>query len=142
MKSKNNETILMLAIVFAIIGGIMLAYGLTEPIVYEKEETSQAEIQSTIAQEQSSIVTSKAVVKTQNATTKPNETTMQISYPVNLNTATFEELVSIPKVGEARAYAILDYRTQLGGYSSVDQIKNIYGIGDKLYSEIAGYLTV
>ena len=65
-----------------------------------------------------------------------------ISYPVNLNTATFEELTAIQGIGDQRAAAILAYREQIGKYTSVEQIKDIRGIGDGLYAKIAPYLTV
>lgn len=65
-----------------------------------------------------------------------------VSYPVNLNTATFEELTAIQGIGDQRAAAILAYREQIGKYTSVEQIKDIRGIGDGLYAKIAPYLTV
>ena len=64
------------------------------------------------------------------------------SYPINLNTATVEELVSIDGLGESRASAIIEYRDYLGGYTSVEQIKEISGIGDATYAKLAPYLTV
>ncbi len=65
-----------------------------------------------------------------------------VSFPLNLNTCTAEELVMIDGIGESRANAILAYRDFLGGYTSVEQIKNISGFGDSLYAQIAPYLTV
>ena len=60
----------------------------------------------------------------------------------NLNTCTASELTVLDGIGESRAAAIIQYREYLGGYTSVAQIKNIKGIGDKLYEKIAPYLTV
>lgn len=45
-------------------------------------------------------------------------------------------------IGDQRAAAILAYREQIGKYTSVEQIKDIRGIGDGLYAKIAPYLTV
>ena len=50
--------------------------------------------------------------------------------------------MSINGIGEARADAILEYRDYLGKYTSVEQIKDIKGISENIYEEIAGYLTV
>ena len=61
---------------------------------------------------------------------------------MTLNTATFEELTAIHGIGDQRAAAILAYREQIGKYTSVEQIKDIRGIGDGLYVKIAPYLTV
>lgn len=50
--------------------------------------------------------------------------------PVNLNTATLEQLDSLPGVGPATAQAILDYRTTQGRFRSVDELLEVRGIGE------------
>lgn len=66
----------------------------------------------------------------------------QFAYPVNLNTATVEDLMKIEGIGENRAWQIVSYRNEIGRYTSVSQIKNISGIGDGVYEQISPYLTV
>lgn len=66
----------------------------------------------------------------------------QFAYPVNLNTATVEDLMSVEGIGENRAWQIVSYRNEIGRYTSVAQIKNISGIGDGVYEQISPYLTV
>lgn len=66
----------------------------------------------------------------------------QFAYPVNLNTATVEDLMSVEGIGENRARQIVSYRNEIGRYTSVAQIKNISGIGDGVYEQISPYLTV
>lgn len=66
----------------------------------------------------------------------------QTEYPINLNECTAQELMAVNGIGEARAAAIISYREHIGGYTSVEQIKNISGIGDATFSEVAPYLTV
>lgn len=56
---------------------------------------------------------------------------------VNLNTATQEELVSLPGVGPAKAKAIIDYRNA-HPFKSVEEVKNVRGIGDHLYESLKG----
>ena len=81
-------------------------------------------------------------VETVPADTKQATTELQVSYPLNLNTATLEELMTIDGLGEKRASAILEYRDYLGGYTEVSQIMEIQGIDSGIYAQIAGYLTV
>jgi competence protein ComEA len=61
---------------------------------------------------------------------------------VNLNTATKDELVALPGIGPAKAQAILDYRAQHGGFRTVDELKDVKGIGAKRYEKIKAELTV
>jgi competence protein ComEA len=60
---------------------------------------------------------------------------------VNLNTATQEELVALPGIGPAKAKAIIDYRTA-HPFKSVDEVKNVRGIGDHLYESLKDKVTV
>lgn len=50
--------------------------------------------------------------------------------PVDLNTATLEELEALPGVGPVLAQNIVDYRTANGPFTSVDQLDDVTGIGD------------
>ncbi|MBI2962841.1 MAG: helix-hairpin-helix domain-containing protein [Deltaproteobacteria bacterium] len=60
---------------------------------------------------------------------------------VNLNTATQEELVTLPGVGPAKAKAIIDYRNA-HPFKSVEEVKNVRGIGDHLYESLKGKVSV
>ena len=61
---------------------------------------------------------------------------------VNLNTATKEELVALPGIGPAKAQAILDYRSAHGPFKSVEELKDVKGIGAKRFEKLKGELTV
>lgn len=61
---------------------------------------------------------------------------------ININTATAEELDKIPGIGPARAKLIIDYRTQNNGFKTIEQIKDIKGIGDKSFENIKDLITV
>ncbi|GAA3136654.1 helix-hairpin-helix domain-containing protein [Streptomyces rectiviolaceus] len=56
--------------------------------------------------------------------------------PVGLNTATAEQLDELPGVGPVLAQHIIDYRTEHGGFRSVDELREVNGIGDKRYADL------
>ena len=61
---------------------------------------------------------------------------------VNINTATSEQLETLPGVGPVTAQKILDWRGAQGAFSSVDELLEIDGIGDKTLAEIAPHVTL
>lgn len=65
-----------------------------------------------------------------------------VTYPLDLNTASLEELCTLPGIGEARAGRIIAYREQTGGFRSVDELTQIEGIGQGLLDDIIDYVTV
>lgn len=56
--------------------------------------------------------------------------------PVLLNTATIEQLDTLPGVGPVLAQHIIDYRTQHGGFRSVDELREVNGIGDRRFADL------
>ena len=68
--------------------------------------------------------------------------TAQPGAPINLNTATEADLDTLPGIGPALAQRIIDYRTQHGAFRSVDELRNVSGIGDAKFAEIKDLVTV
>jgi competence protein ComEA len=64
------------------------------------------------------------------------------SAALNLNTATKDELVGLPGVGPAKAQAIVDYRNQHGPFRSLDELRKVKGIGEKLFLQLKPELTL
>lgn len=56
--------------------------------------------------------------------------------PVSLSTATVEQLETLPGVGPVLAQHIVDYRTEHGGYRSVDELREVDGIGDRRFEDL------
>lgn len=62
--------------------------------------------------------------------------------PVNLNTATLEQLDTLPGVGPVTAGAIVDWRTENGPFGAVDDLLDVPGIGDKTLDQLRDLVTV
>jgi competence protein ComEA len=61
--------------------------------------------------------------------------------PISLSTATPEQLETLPGVGPVLAKHIIDYRTQHGGFTSIDQLNEVTGIGDRRFVDLKPLVT-
>lgn len=61
---------------------------------------------------------------------------------ININQASRQELMLLPGIGEKYAQAIIDYRQSQGKFDSVEEIKEVQGIGEKTFEEIKDRLTI
>ena len=62
--------------------------------------------------------------------------------PVNINTASAEELNELSGVSEKQAQSIVAYREEHGAFTSAEEIMQVEGVGKKTYERIAPYITV
>ncbi|POH68115.1 MULTISPECIES: helix-hairpin-helix domain-containing protein [Cryobacterium] len=61
---------------------------------------------------------------------------------VNLNTATLADLDTLPRIGPVMAQRILDYRVAEGRFASIDDLRNVTGIGEKTFAALTDLITV
>ena len=66
----------------------------------------------------------------------------QMEKKININTATEQELESLKGIGPATAKNIIRYREEYGGFSSIEEIKNVKRIGDKIFEKIKADICV
>lgn len=61
---------------------------------------------------------------------------------VNINTASKEELMTLTGIGEAKAESIIEYRETYGAFENIEDIQNITGIKEGVYSQLEDEITV
>ncbi|CAM5195731.1 Competence protein ComEA OS=Ureibacillus acetophenoni OX=614649 GN=SAMN05877842_102270 PE=4 SV=1 [Ureibacillus acetophenoni] len=73
-------------------------------------------------------------------TTTSNESSLNSL--VNINSATEAELTTLPGIGPSKAQAIISYRDEFGRFQTVDELKNVSGIGDKTFEKLKEFITI
>ena len=61
---------------------------------------------------------------------------------ININTATAQQLETLPGVGAKLAARIVEYRQKAGGFKSAQELMNVQGVGEKNFARIQPHLTV
>lgn len=139
MKHRKTEVVLvgLTAVFIAFLAGYFLGRNNSGEFVIETQtaQTVQAAVQETQA-------ASAAARSGDSAETAPSETEAAATEKININTATEEELMTLPGIGEVRARAIIAYRTQIGAFVSVEQLTDVDGIGEKTLEKIRDRITV
>lgn len=61
---------------------------------------------------------------------------------VDLNTASLQDFMALPGIGETRAQDIINYRQQNGGFTHIEELMNISGIGQSTFEKLKIYITI
>ena len=64
----------------------------------------------------------------------------KLYHKIDVNTATYEQLLNLPSVGPVTAKRIMDYRSQKGSFESLEELKTIKGIGNSNYQKMVKFL--
>ncbi|MBQ3194183.1 MAG: helix-hairpin-helix domain-containing protein [Oscillospiraceae bacterium] len=73
---------------------------------------------------------------TTESATLPDETAETVSFPIAVNSATKDEFMALPGIGEVLAERIIAYRDSHGPFAAVEGLMNVEGIGEKRMEEI------
>ena len=65
-----------------------------------------------------------------------------LSGKININSADASKLQEIPGVGPVTSQSIIDYRESIGRFKSIEEIKNVSGIGEKTFEKLKEHITV
>jgi competence protein ComEA len=108
------------------------------------EETSSLNLAMKLKDEDFIRIPSK-LVNNQISNTSTTNTTNALqgaSALININTATKEQLMDLPRIGDAMSQRIIDYREKMGAFKDIKDITNVSGIGPKMFENIKDKITV
>ncbi|MFH1446277.1 MAG: helix-hairpin-helix domain-containing protein [Chloroflexota bacterium] len=69
-------------------------------------------------------------------------TSADSSFPININIATEDELISLPGIGSTKAKAIIEYRAEHGAFKDISELLNVPGIGPAIFDQIKDLITI
>ncbi len=97
----------------------------------------------------------EVISELQSQITEPPETTPEAAasledsvipsepeYPLDINTATVDDLDDLPKIGPVLAQRIIDYRNANGDFQFIEELMNVEGIGEGIFEKIKEFVEV
>lgn len=82
------------------------------------------------------------ITSNENNENNENNNSSVSSSLININIASIEELTTLPGIGESKAQNIINYREENGYFKTIDEIKNVNGIGEATFDQLKKYITV
>ena len=117
------------------------AYNLVEPKVVEVIKEVEKIVEKECNCDNNCIKEENLIETTEQVNSEIKTVEEKTNNKVNINTATKEELLSISGIGETKAIKIIEYRNN-NKFNSIEDIKNVSGIGDSLFEKIKDYITI
>ena len=113
---------------------VIIIYSYDEVKEFEKTKEKEEIIQSKCRENEIYSIKNEACISNVEEVEPTNN-------KISLNTATKEELMTLPGIGESKANEIINYRNKNGEFKSIEDIKNISGIGDSIFAQIKENIT-
>lgn len=138
----KNRSVCILLVITALFVGISIGFS-----IGRNANTSPVELSvlSNMSQTAPAVPASKSASSVADPTvaeTAAPETTTPPVYPVDVNSADLDALMTLPGIGPVLAQRILDYRTVNGPFRSLEELANVKGIGAKRLEAIWDYAIV
>lgn len=145
----NNQGVLYINTNSRIIDAINMAGGITDNadlskvnLAYKLTDGMKIYIPSIYDKDEQEYISQKSGNNVVVDIGKSENSNKEDSIMVNINTASEEELKKLPGIGGSIAIRIISYRNENGKFNSIDDLKNVSGIGDAKFNNIKSYICV
>lgn len=89
-----------------------------------------------------SVLTKEDMLQNQGEKQKDDSEDSTVNKKISLNAATREELQTLSGIGESKAIAIIEYRSEIGRFEKIEDIMNVRGIGESIFEKIKDNITI
>jgi len=113
---------------------VIIVYSYEEVADFKRTKELESEVQETCKSGGKYELENDACIKEE----KKNET---VSGSISINTASKEELMTLPGIGEAKAISIISYREEHGSFEKIEDIMQVSGIGESVFAKIKENIT-
>ena len=111
---------------------VIIIYSQAEVANFKETKKQEEQVQEKCRQKDETSLKNDACITTENK----NNTSL-----ISINNATIGELSKLSGIGEAKAKQIIEYRTQNGPFKTIEDIKQVPGIGESIFAQIKDYIT-
>lgn len=112
---------------------VIIIYSNSEVVDFSKTKEEESDILGRCYQKDETSLMNDACIESEEVST---------SSLVSINTATLEQLMTLSGIGEAKALDIINYREANGDFKTIDELRNVSGIGDSLFDKIKENITL
>ena len=113
---------------------VIIVYSKTEVADFHKTKQIEEQVQEKCIQQDEEALVNNACIS--------SEVEVKKTGKISINTASKEELMTLPGIGESKAKDIISYREKNGPFKSVEDIKKVTGVGDSIFAQIKENITV
>ena len=132
MTAINSHERVLVAISLILFAGVIFYNFLTLSHVGESGGEVASSYEDATEKKELGTTVEKTTTVTEGTVMESSENTRMM----NINTASINELTTLPGIGEVKARAIVDYRENHGPFKSVEELMMVSGIGEKTYEKL------
>ncbi len=111
---------------------VIIIYSNEEVLSFEETKAKEKEVIEHCIQKEENALKNDACISTEEENSQVGK--------ISLNQATKEDLMKLPGIGESKADLIIQYRKEHGSFQTIEEVKEVSGIGESIFEKIKDYL--
>ncbi|HOU16846.1 MAG TPA: helix-hairpin-helix domain-containing protein [Candidatus Marinimicrobia bacterium] len=140
--TRQEKMVIQLLVACFLVGATIRIYKMRSNRINNEKSRQQTVVTDSFQLYASQIDSEYTELQRSGHSTYQSQKSTALQQKINLNTATKQELMLLPKIGSVTADHILEYRAQVGKFNRIEELLNVKGIGTKTFEKIKGEVTL